>query len=94
MEVLFAMYTMTSFVHVYLTLKMHTLNPCVFCIKSHQIVRAVSHIGIGIIYYPPNADGFFSTIHIFSSHEILSQHPEAGLIVLFDFKSLNDAPNA
>ena len=59
------------------------------------MVRAVSHIGIGIIYYPPKTDGFFSTIHILSSHdEILRQHREAGLIVLCDFKSLNDAPNA
>jgi len=53
--------------------------------------RQVSHILIGVIYFPSNGDGGQTIAHILSClHIITRKHRYAGIILCGDFNQLND----
>jgi len=53
--------------------------------------RHLSHIAVGVIYHPPDADSRKMSSHIVSCVDnILQQHPHAGVIILGDCNTLND----
>ena len=53
--------------------------------------RNLSHILVGVVYHPPGACEFICTKHIISSiDEIMKKHPYTVVMLLGDFKNLND----
>ena len=53
--------------------------------------RNISHIVVGIVYHPPNANSWEMTSHIIDSvDKVLQQHPYAGVVILGDFNTMND----
>ena len=48
--------------------------------------RYVSHVIVGAIYHPPDADGMAMTSHILGCLDIVARdHPQAGVVLLGDF---------
>jgi len=60
-------------------------------IRRPLMPRHLSHIAVGVIYHPPDADSRKMSSHIVSCVDnILQQHPHAGVIILGDCNTLND----
>ena len=55
--------------------------------------RWLSHILVGVIYHPPNANCRTMVEHIVNCvDEVMRAHPNAGVAVLRDFNQLQDGP--
>jgi hypothetical protein len=53
--------------------------------------RYVSHVVVGAIYHPPDADGMAMTSHILGCLDTVARdHPQAGVVLLGDFNRLKD----
>jgi len=61
--------------------------------RNHRMPRRVSHILIGVIYFPPNGDKLCTVNHIISCLDTVTQkHPYCGIMLCGDFNQLNDHP--
>lgn len=55
------------------------------------MTRQISHIAVGVIYHPPDGNGWRMANHLVDCLDsILQQHPYTGIVLLGDFNSLND----
>ena len=61
--------------------------------RAPRMPRSLSHIGVGIIYHPPDASSSQTTSHIIDSiDQIVSQHPYSGILIAGDFNKMNERP--
>ena len=61
--------------------------------RSQRMPRTVSHILIGVVYHPPDADNRTTTDHLVDAVDtVMKRHPNAGVIILGDVNHLQDKP--
>ena len=60
--------------------------------RANQMPRNVSHILIGLIYHPPDANSKTTVAHIISRLDNITQlHPHMGIILVGDFNQMRDS---
>jgi len=72
-----------------LKVKLSSLCGCFF--RGQRMPRLVSHVVVGIVYFPPNGDCAVTATHkVDCLDKIMQRHPNAGIILCGDFNRLND----
>lgn len=76
-----------------LELELQNVETLWLLFRSQRMPRTVSHILIGVVYHPPDADNKTTTDHLVDAVDIImKRHPNAGVIILGDVNHLQDKP--